>query len=119
MKKIWSFTIFFAFTIWIVAESAEMNKKLPMEIDQCVPQKITFDLNSIDEDGLIGPTDGKASVDFEFCIPYKEQYLKEIQSIDSDIKCYYGSRGRIGCGNEEYLCIGNTGDKDYNLIVNG
>ncbi|MEW5894819.1 MAG: hypothetical protein AB1650_03515 [Candidatus Omnitrophota bacterium] len=88
-----------------------------IEMEQCDVDKITFELNAIDKNGLIGTADGKTSVDYEFCIPYIDQYLKEIQTIDSQIVCYHGSGGRIGCSNSEYLCLGNSGYKNYRDIL--
>ena len=74
-------------------------------------------MNEIDENGLIGPPDGKVAVDYEFCIPYDNAHLQEIKEIDPDIGCDYGPTGRIGCTNNEYLCIGNTHQKDFRSIL--
>lgn len=52
--------------------------------------------------------DSKSSIDYEFCIPYQDKYLIEIKKIEPSINCFHGSGGRIGCTNNEYLCIGNT-----------
>lgn len=49
---------------------------------------------------------------YEFCIPYDDKYLNEIKKIDETIKCFSGSTGRIGCKNNEYLCLGNNSKKD-------
>ena len=83
----------------------------------CNLSKINFDLEEIDNNGLRGPPDGKVSIDYEFCIPEDEDKLQEINRIDADIRCESGSRGRIGCSASEYLCIGNTGMKDFKRIL--
>ena len=80
---------------------------------QCNKEKIVFDVNAIDRNGLVGPLDGKVSVVYEFCIPYENKYLEEVKSIDPLLNCYHGSKGRIGCQENEYLCLGNTHDKDF------
>jgi hypothetical protein len=74
---------------------------------QCNLEKITFDINEIE----------KVPLDYEFCIPYEDRYLQEIKRIDPEIECYHGSSGRIGCIDSEYLCIGNTGHKDFRNIL--
>jgi len=83
----------------------------------CQAGKISFDLAQLDENGLFGPADGKRALDFEFCIPNDEQYLAEIRGIDPDIHCSPGSRGRIGCTEEQALCLGNTVGKDYRATL--
>lgn len=75
-------------------------------------KKITFDLNEIDKDGLIGPADGKHSVAYEFCIPVEALKKMEVLSIDSSVRFFEGSKGRIGCSPGQYLCIGEGGTRD-------
>jgi len=117
IKIILLFIVISGLTILNIGESAEISTTLPQMQEQCKLNKITFDLNSIDKDGFMGPEDGKTSIDYEFCIPNEDQYLKEIQIIDFDIKCYQNATGRSDCRNNEYLCIGNTGFKDYLSIL--
>ena len=83
----------------------------------CNLSRINFDLEKIDNNGLRGPPDGKVSVDYEFCIPSEEDKLQGISDIDADIRCNLGQSGRIGCSASEYLCIGNTGMKDFKRIL--
>lgn len=77
--------------------------------------KINFDLNQIDERGLIGPTGGKRSVAYEFCIPRDPARRDEVKAIDPSLQFYDGSRGRIGCTREQYLCIGEGGTREVLL----
>ena len=70
--------------------------------------KIGFDLNQLDENGLIGPPDGKRSVDYEFCIPREENYEAAVLAIDASLVFYPNSPGRIGCMGDRQLVIGNT-----------
>ena len=79
-------------------------------------QKIRFDLSKLDKDGLLGPPDGKVALDYEFCIPRKEQYRKEVESIDPSLKIQT-VKGRIGCGRDQYLCLGYTHQEHYREVL--
>jgi hypothetical protein len=78
--------------------------------------KITFDLSTLSETGLIGQeTDvrersatASRSLAYEFCIPAHPQAAAEVISIDPSLRVYPNSRGRIGCTADRYLCIGET-----------
>ncbi len=72
-------------------------------------QKIELDVAQIDENGLRGPADGKVYVAFEFCIPNTDECKAAVRAIDPRIHLMPGSRGRIGAGEGECLCIGETG----------
>ncbi len=76
-------------------------------------KKIRFNLAKIDASGLIGPPGGKVAVDYEFCIPNKEEFVKAVKRADPSVQMHRGSRGRIGCGKDEFLCIGNTHQKEW------
>ena len=80
-------------------------------------QKIHFDLSGIRADGLTGPADGLVSVSYEFCIPGKQQFLAEVLAIDSSIQYSTGSPGRVGCGESDYLCIGDTHKPNWREIL--
>lgn len=75
----------------------------PMALD-----KITFDLEQLDENGLYGPPDGQRSLDYEFCVPEEPVLLETVQAIDPSLTLYPNSPGRIGCTAEQVLAIGNT-----------
>ncbi|HIK46258.1 MAG TPA: hypothetical protein IGR64_15465 [Leptolyngbyaceae cyanobacterium M65_K2018_010] len=70
--------------------------------------KINFDLNELDDNGLYGPPDGLRSLDYEFCIPEGEVYAQAVKAIDPSLNFYPHSRGRIGCTDGQVLAIGNT-----------
>jgi len=70
--------------------------------------KIEFDLMSFGDDGLYGPPDGLRSLSYEFCIPARPACRAEVESIDSTLQIYSTSPGRVGCGPDRHLCIGNT-----------
>ncbi len=84
----------------------------PMALD-----KITFDLEQIDENGLYGPPDGKRSLDYEFCVPEEPAFLETVQTIDPSLMLYPHSPGRIGCTADQVLAIGNTHQPNAVLIL--
>jgi hypothetical protein len=75
--------------------------------------KIGFDLATINDRGLIGPPDGLRTVDYEFCIPQGDSYTRQVMLADPSVRFYPGSRGRIGCGKDQVLCIGSTGRPNW------
>jgi len=79
--------------------------------------KITFDLGQIDEHGLRGPPDGKVAAAYEFCIPDTAENRAEVKAIDGTVEFVPGSRGRIGCGDGQCLCIGSTGQVDCRAVL--
>lgn len=78
-------------------------------------EKMNFSFSKLDKKGLI--KERGTSLAYEFCIPNNEQNLNKIKSIDETIAVYKSSKGRIGCGKDEILCIGETVDKDYKKIL--
>jgi hypothetical protein len=79
--------------------------------------KITFDLNTVNDQGLRGPADGRVHVAYEFCIPASQSHAEKVIKIDPSIKIFRHSKGRIGCNKDQYLCIGHTGQKDFRAIL--
>lgn len=82
-------------------------------------QKITFDVTSLDHDGLYGAADGKRALSYEFCIPNRERFTSKVTRIDSTVQCMSESPGRIGCGSHEYLCIGSTNQINFRDVLRG
>ena len=80
-------------------------------------EKITLDLSTLDDRGLRGPRNGLRSMSYEFCIPAGERYAAEVQRIDPTVEVMRGSRGRIGCTGNQYLCVGNTGQRGYREVL--
>jgi hypothetical protein len=79
--------------------------------------KITFDLGSLDQEGLYGLTDGKRALSYEFCIPDSEAHRLEVTRIDPTLRCAAGSPGRIGCRPGTCLCLGSTHQKDFKEVL--
>ncbi|USE37775.1 hypothetical protein [Endozoicomonas sp. SCSIO W0465] len=78
-----------------------------------IQQKVTFDLTRLDDDGLHGPADGKRSLSYEFCIPARVNTARQVMSIDPTAIVYHESPGRLQCGKEQYLVIGDTYQANY------
>ena len=79
--------------------------------------KVTFDLTQLDADGLIGPPNGKRTLSYEFCIPVGQRYQDEVRAIDPSVEFQPGSRGRIGCGPDQTLAIGSTGQPNWREVL--
>ncbi len=78
---------------------------------------ITFDLESIDEEGLTGPPGGLRSVSYEFCIPADSARAAEVLAMDPSLEFYDTSPGRIGCSDTQTLCIGSTHQPEWRSIL--
>ncbi len=76
-----------------------------------------IDLRALDADGLVGPSNGKRSLSYEFCIPSGEHFAAEVRGIDPSSDFYHGSRGRIGCAADQVLVIGHTHQPDFLSIL--
>ena len=79
--------------------------------------KIELDLTHLDADDLRGPANGKVAVSYEFCIPNTDRAKAEVKAIDPTIDFMPGSRGRIGAGQGECLCIGMTHQKRHRDVL--
>jgi hypothetical protein len=79
--------------------------------------KIQFDLTQIDTDGLRGPADGKIAVAYEFVIPDTPEHRAEVRGIDPSVQFMPGSRGRIGAGEGECLCVGSTHQAEWREVL--
>lgn len=72
------------------------------------PAAIEIDLDSLDADGLRGPPDGMVAVAYEFKIRDTPEARARVRAIDASVEFMPGSRGRVGAGEGECLCIGST-----------
>lgn len=89
----------------------------PTLADQGAPtDKIRFDVTALDQAGLYGPANGLRALSYEFCIPDEPHAQAEVRSIDASLRLQ-SARGRIGCGDGELLCIGNTHQPRYRAVL--
>jgi hypothetical protein len=84
---------------------------------QLIERKIRFELDQLDESGLLGPDDGKRALSYEFCVPDLPDYLAEVARIDSSAQGQPGGRGRIGCGDGESLFVSDTHRPDFRTVL--
>jgi hypothetical protein len=79
--------------------------------------KVTFDLDRLNDDGLVGPPNGLRSLMYEFCIPSDSASVRKVHEIDSSVRLYSESPGRIGCGDGQTLCIGETHHPGWRAVL--
>ena len=72
--------------------------------------KIEFDPKTVDERGLLN---GTVAIDYEFCIPKDENKVEEIESIVADVKIPRMAKGRVGCTDDQWLCIVTTNNEKW------
>lgn len=91
----------------------------PQDIDSVngYMHKITFDISTLDEDGLYGPSGGKRALSYEFCILNTVVNKAEVKRLDPTVAFFTKSPGRIGCGTHESLCLGSTHQQDFAIIL--
>ncbi len=78
---------------------------------------VEINLDTLDEDGLRGPPDGKVAVAYEFTIPDRDDCRAEVRRIDPSVRFMPGSPGRIGAGDGECLCVGSTHQRDHQRVL--
>jgi hypothetical protein len=100
-------------------EDRRNTKVRTREETEAILAKIKFNLDDIRPDGLRGPDDGLVSVSYEFCVPKDEATFAEVRRIAPGIAIHAGSRGRIGCGEDQALCIGTTHGPDWRKELTG
>ena len=79
--------------------------------------KITFPLEGLNQDGLMGPPDGLRALSYEFCIPGDAAHEAQVRAIDPTLQVFHKSRGRIGCGPGDYLCVGSTHQPGFRTVL--
>ena len=72
--------------------------------------KVHFDYTNLDAGGF---RNGISHVDYEFCIPREDKALEQVRKIEPDVKVMKSSRGRIGCTDQQWLCIVSTADDEW------
>ena len=80
--------------------------------------KVHLDLSGVDGDGLHGPPNGLRALSYEFCIPARPDLADDVRAIDRTVQVDRSSRGRIGCTNAQYLCIGSTHQPGFRMVLN-
>jgi hypothetical protein len=68
-------------------------------------------------EGLQGPPDGLRALHYEYCIPHRQDAVEEVTAIDPTLTIQRGSPGRIGCADEELLCLGHTHQPGFRAVL--
>jgi hypothetical protein len=109
---------FFAITLISCSPSLQHTKAEPhTNADLIQSAKIQFDLSELDDEGLIGPPDGKVAISYEFCIPKRRSSRAKVEKIDPSIKFFSQSQGRVKCNETQYLCIGSSSPGGARVIT--
>ena len=93
----------FLFLLLVILFSSAFQ--CPKKTDKVNQAKIKFDYAAIDDSGL---RNGEVAVDYEFCIPADQKILDQVMKIDQGIRVMKSSKGRIGCTDQQWLCINST-----------
>ena len=81
-------------------------------------RKIKFDLNLFNDAGLKELPGGEyRAINYEFCIPADEDLWLAVAKIDNSLDLHKGSKGRSGCGENEWLCIGYSHRENFKEII--
>ena len=79
--------------------------------------KIDFDVNSLNEDGLMGRKDGLVSVDYSFCFTTSTENTQTIRNLDPSISIIENPPGGAKCKAGQSLAKGNTQQPNHKQIL--
>lgn len=81
-------------------------------------RKIRINLREFYDDGYRKMPDAQGSpANYEFCIPANDSALNEVLAIDITAGVMKGSKGRSGCSDKEWLCIGSTRQRGFKEVL--
>ena len=100
--KIFTFSLAFFICLSGTLSQEDVTKK--------ALRKIEFEHSTIDERGYLN---GEIMLDYEFCIPKDEKKVAGITSIDPEVIIPRQAKGRIGCSEDQYLCINSNHTQDW------
>jgi hypothetical protein len=103
--------------VGLPSQAIEVTQEFEQDSRDGFLSKINFDMTRISAEGLIGDSDSLRSVSYEFCIPTNSEALKEVKAISPELSYYANSPGRIGCNEEQYLCLGDTYNPRWKEIL--
>ena len=89
----------------------------PMPMVKGNMSKIDFDVNALNEDGLMGGSGGLVSVDYQFCFVKGAENEKAIRDLDPSIKINHTPSSGARCRSEEALAQGNTHQPNHKQIL--
>jgi len=91
-------------------------------LDNTPLDKVKFDINKLDENGLYGPPDGLRLLDYAFCIPNDIEKAQEIRKINPEIVIFQSKNEfidrAISCKAEEsFFCLANTAQTNFKEVI--
>ena len=89
----------------------------PMPMVKGNMSKIDFDVNALDENGLIGERDSKVIVNYQFCFVKGEENEKAITDLDPSLTIVANPASGARCRSEESLAIGATNQANHKQIL--
>lgn len=89
----------------------------PMPMVQGNMSKIDFDVNALNEDGLMGDRNGLVIVNYQFCFVKGEENEKAIRELDPSIRINQTPASGARCRSEEALAQGNTYQPNHKQII--
>jgi hypothetical protein len=105
------------FTLFLSTSLISPSCRAEEHIQAGPMSKITFSLAQLNQDGLYGPPGGLRALHYEFCIPGDAAHAAQVRQIDPTLQVFPESRGRIGCGPKEFLCIGSTHQPGFKTVL--
>ena len=98
-----------AILFFSIPNSCAPTPKAAVISNEMALKKISFSVDEIDGNGLIGPPDGKRLVAYKFVIPATEKMRRKVHRIDRSVKFFDRS------SNGQYDCIGEGATKEMLL----
>lgn len=89
----------------------------PMPMVKGNESKIDFDVNALNENGLMGNRGSYVSVDYQFCFIKGPENEKTILDLDPSIRINHKPSGGAGCRSEEILATGNSQQPNHKQIL--
>jgi hypothetical protein len=89
----------------------------PMPMVQGNMSKIDFDVNALNDEGLIGDRSGLVIVNYQFCFVKGVENEKAIRDLDPSISINQTPASGARCRSEEALAQGNTHQANHKQIL--
>ena len=89
----------------------------PVKIPPEILQKIGFDLNNFDNEGMLTTGTGKRAIIYEYCIPRARQAVSVISTIDFSAEVKTDTPGKVNCSAQEVLVQGNSHQDNFKALI--
>ena len=99
-----------AFSVILAFFVILQGSKCQSEESKKILNKIQFDYAAVNDKGMVN---NNVAIDYEFCIPMDEDKAEEVRKIEPNVVIPRMAKGRIGCSDNEWLCIVSTNDAKW------